>query len=592
MRVLAVLVLLALPSVEASVRLDNALVDRGYVADEPNAEGDGGAVRAALAGEASGILAVQWLHGTCAVACLQADTLAFSLVDSDTLLPGPGRFEAWYGVFADLDGDGWIRPANGRQENAHASIEGSCQASIRADDRNGIGSEQGVVTPYSVRCRRETEWAGEGPVEIVAYVSPGEWNGADVANRGTNAWDPLAEPRSRGAERPDLAFALIAGAPGEITGRYASPSSGADLLLLDQSMLQRLLVEAFSHPVAAVDEARTLVPSDASRVDVDVYDAIDPAIERIYADVVVAPMDAWGCDVARLELGCPKLTDPATEPLRETKDAVLVGVGPAVAPFFAKWERDPQDADREAPSPYLDVVAEVSLAASLVKAHVDAGDRVGRYTPFSNAEFSASGDGRARATPHMSFRAYLGVWQDVDGDGWIGSPVPRGGCPDVYDCGSRPNPHRYDGGEYTPMCGDHMLAGLAPRVDGAFRALLTPEGGRWGVSGVYVLSDRADATGGDPLANDGSAPYDPYDDALLAPRLVMSGPVAVTMTCSQADPGSYRSYERLVTLDGSNLSYGIGVEAATTLEFRDQGIDSTAMVLDVDRITSWTGGGA
>lgn len=612
MRALAALVtvaLLVVPAAAVPARVDDDL-DAGWLGDEPDSEGgalpsargeadtyaaDDGPYADALAGTPVDLLAVEWVHRGCAygVACADASLgrAAAHLLGGDMILPGAGRFEAWYGTFADVDRDGWIRPGNRADENVHMSAARDCGGAtglghLHGADAYGLGSAQGFRTGVALRCPRAHEWTGK-TADIVAYVTPGDWDGADVANRAFDAWDPFAPAPSARREAPDLAFKPTPGHRGEVTGRYHAPASGADLVMLDQSTLETTVVEAFSDPVATLDGRRTMARGPVSLADVDVRTSVDPGVEALYQDVMVSRLDGAGCDVARPERGCRTATDPLTEPLRASSEAHAPFSGPALAPFLPPWERDPQGLPRDDVAPYLDLFIEASLGVPLVKARVDASDALSRRQPARNAHVSANGDGEAHATPHVAVMARLGTWTDVDGDGWIGSPRPAEGCPDVHDCGATPDPHDYASSEFAAACGRHETPGLAKAAAGSFFATLAPRTGSWGL-GVYVLTDRKEADPRrDPLAEDGSAAMNPYDDVLLAPRFVFAGPVTVTLTCSNDAPGLYRSYERLVFLEGSNLAYDILIEGGTTLDVRRGGIDTALGVSDVDDVRGW-----
>lgn len=595
-----------------AARLDSDAFDVGYVGDEPNTAsgqvasgtasvaypGDDQPFGDALEGVPTLILAVEWVARGCAygVACGEAGmgTMMARSTGRGMILPGTGQFQAWYGVFADHDADGWIRPDSGAYDNVHASTMADCNGttplgSFKGNDATGVGTAQGFRTGIAVRCERgaATEWVGADG-EIVAYVTPGDWSGADVANRAFGAWNPLQDPVTRGAEAPDLAFKPRAGAPWEIIGRYFAPSSDADLVMLDNSLLQTTVVEAFSTPVAVLDGPRTMERGSASLADVDLFTALNPAVEALYREFVILPLARAGCDTARIEAGCPTATDPATGSLRAQLDERATLVGPLVAPFVAARERDPQEADRSEPQPYLDIVTHVSTAASLVVADLDMDDVLGRYTPLADAEVSMNGNGRAHAVPYMSLHARLGVWKDGNGDGWIGAPEPHGGCPDVHDCGARPDPHRYDDsyGEFVPLCGPRETGALAPHVDGAFFVTLTPSRGSWG-TGVYVMTDRKEASGHDPLEADGSRASNPYDDLVLGPHVAFSGPVVLTLTCLNEEPGAYRSYERLVFTSASNLDYAVAIDGGTLTDFTLQGVLIEARVTDADTLRGW-----
>lgn len=587
--------------VSALVRLDTGVADVGFIGDEPNVRSSGrvpfewrgspsrfypadaNGLESARQGVPSNVLAVEWVSGSCGAEglCSTAATSTFygNFVNRDrpVIVPGTGRFEAWLGRFVDTDEDGHIRDVNSRTDVVHVSSTGGCGGGTLGAGTVGTGDPYGIVG-LSVRCHRVDEWDGYQGT-IVAYVTPGDWSG-DAVNRAFEA-DPLAAT-DEGPERPDVSFAHVPRDEG-VSGRYVAPASGFELVTLDGSLVQTTVVEAISSPITVFGGPRTKEAQTASLVDVDRYSSLDLTIESIYQNLAVRPAADFGCDPKSPEDGCPATTAGVLEPLRTGAEGAVVAVGPATGAFVADVERDPQEGARGGISPRLDLVAEASLAAPLVVTTYDPQARVTRDVPSLNGP--ASYDGTHRASLVLSLRARLGLWWDMDEDGWIGSPLPAPGCPDVHDCGARPDPHEYEDsrGEYIPLCGNRET-GLAAAAAGSFFATAATASGHWG-SGVYVMSDRHNALdSGDPLADDGRAAHNPYDDLLFASATsyVTSGPIQLTMTCTEDAPGTYRSYERIVFAAGANTLSDVTIHGSTTLDYDAWGISSESDVEDVD----------
>lgn len=576
-RFLAVLlaVLLAPAAFAQSPPVDNP-AGPGWVGDEPNSAGgalpfcsprdpwqeadpscaypaDANGLGPARAASPGRILAVAFEHDLClhqASACGVVEASLFAALGApSTLTPGPGRWTAWSGTYHDVDADGWID----------------------AD-----------------------EWT-PGPVErIVAYVTPADHN---------ERADPVNARYSNDTRDPDFAFAAVGD-----TGRYFAPSSNLDYVLLDGGILETMVIEAISTPVDVGAGRRSVAAGPDSLVEVDVYQAVDPTVEQLYAAVVVATLNAQGCDVefTWLARACPTTTERTVATvvaavvgpldgnpvLQAVEDVASDGprTGPIVGPVESRvdppWPREGLDVDYGEPHLYLDqrLVAATDSVSGLAVSR--------ESTTFTS---SALGDGRHRPLAQSELHARLGVWQDVNGDGVIGTfvaPDPDDGCgADPHSCGQVADPNGYtpeeSDGEFDPLCGAHQTDhGLA---QGTYLAELTTPDGRWG-TGVYVMTDRRDATdpAADQIDDDGRSQFNPYDDLVLdaedgdvGDTLVTEGVIRVHMLCHD-DSGVYAGYERLVFLDGTNRGYPVETTARVTATFAVDGVLRTETVEDVD----------
>lgn len=598
--VIAAAMLLLVAGLASGQRLDTALSD-GWVADEPGSEGgrlpfcaapdpctyppDANGLGPDREGAPGLVLAVMWESRVPQVGGVYASATLAGLGASADVLQGFGRWTAWYGAFHDLDGDGRIDDA--------------------VDDAVGVSTTDGCG--LAPPCAGADEWTPAPAATVVAYVTPGDFNGrADWFNR-RHADDPRA---------PDLVFQAEPG------GRYFAASSGFEYVVVDNGLLETTVLEAFSAPDVAFDGARTHVPGAASLVEVDVHTSIDPSVEALYQASVVGPLRTWGCDVdfTAIAGACPAASERvvaaadaavaraledaglsgALRPVTDAADAARAAVGdagegrrprtdPIVGPLDDRtsppWPAETDGVDWSEPHLFLDQrLVAATNSRSMVTAH----------TSSTSMSSVALGDGAYRPFAQTELHARLGVWKDANGDGVIGRWQEDGaqqvpgvgtvatdddGCPDRYDCGNVDDPNSYDaaasGGEYLPLCGTRHPA--RPNAQGAYVATVTSSTGTWG-RGVYVLTDRVDAKdpGADPLRDDGRAPYDPYDDLVLdaadgdIASVVLRGPITVHMGCND-NSGFYAGYERLFFLDGTNRGYDVHTSATVTAEFAVQG---------------------
>lgn len=516
------------PNVPSSGRLPYPPLD----GDTQDYRADANGMDDARRGDAVRILGVSALVGVEGRA-FDVNTLLASFAGGAFLLPGPQRFEAWLGTWADHDGDGTI-------------------------DRVG-----------------DVEWS-PGYGEVVGYLTP-------LTPTSTQPGNTLF---MRPGGDPDLRFERGDG------GRY-TVAGGFDLLFVDNSMLETTVSEVFDSPVASTGTWRTMIPSESSRIDVDLYKAVDPTVEALYREIVVAPIVGAGCDVDHPENSALDFV---------TGDRCPDGnpVGPAARDALTTLGIDPQDADADSSvgavfAPVLPPYPmEVSGYDHAFESHPYFDLRL-QYAVHNAAQDypahligapSHAASGAAEAPLFAGVYGRLGVWQDANGDGFIGAPQGNERCdPAPYHCGHPlyRDPNDYESSEWLGLCrqgdaGHTVNVTLRPDTPGA----------RWGSAGVYVWTadyHEGAAFGGTPDVLRDSV-VDGTDARL--DRLVLAGPVKMHLTCGWLyDPGQYTSYEHLV-FPSSNIGFGIVLASESVgVRFMRDGILVEEFVQDVDVVPAW-----
>lgn len=606
----------------AAQRIDQHADGTNFVGDEPSVTSAGmleynygNSPSAAYPADANGlgperlstpseILSVVW-NTELIARIATTSTLLSEFAGKDYMVPGTGTFVAWYGQFQDHNGNGWIDDGNRAFDRTHTSAELDCGGTqglgvVSTNDPNGVGKPQGANTQVSLRCARIDEFTPKvlatGASPPVAYVTPGDWR--DYCGDWVNKWAHpeveadgcgeimlIDEPRGSGAESPDFAFK--GGATESIpTGQYVAPGSGFDYLAVDNSLLMTTVIETISEPKVTTSGPRTHEAQLGSLVEVDIYTSVDPAVESAYQESIAATLAATGCgygEAEYLNLGCRKTTDPVTEPIR--KSGPTGAVGPTLAKFFAKQEQCPNRACEDYSAPHLFMDLYMVNSRSIYGVGLNSPGEVGR-------DVAPAGDSTARPVATVEIDAVFGVWTDVDGDGWIGTPEYDPTCPgDPYQCGAKQRPHQTDVNaapdEFTRTCG--AKESLGNQVGGSMAVTLTPAGGGdWGTA-VYVMTDRWNQANQnqDALRDDGRGMFNPYDDLAHdvaeadgeVDSVVTSGPITLHLTCT-APGGAYESYEQLVF--AGPPSSDVTVTADHGLAFEVAGVGTDERVSDTD----------
>ncbi|HLE96002.1 MAG TPA: hypothetical protein VI997_01420, partial [Candidatus Thermoplasmatota archaeon] len=494
---------------------------------------DANGISAARAGAATLVLGARWYHrdpasGSSTATSVDAPLLLAAFDDDDHMLPLPGHFLAWHGTWTDLDRDGWITdPAFTGAAFVDVMSGRTCgERSLRVDDPDG-----GIVGNVSFRCSAADEWDGAttsaDAVEVVGYVTP-------YVPTQTHAGLTLFEEQTR---NPDLAFRLDPTAPEG--GRYLAPRSNFDLVPFDNGLLETTVTEVLSKPTLATTGPRTKIFGDLSLIDVDLYTSIDPNVETLYQDRVLREIASRDCDADHPENNAPlvpRLFEAdgngcvAATPLADVVEATYPTVGPVAARVLPPAENDgPEGVGRHSTRPHVWFDVDLAYAAYVPAAAVTQDGDLGQVAPMA--------DGRAGAPLVAGVYGHLGVWHDLDADGWIGAPAVPHGCGDAYACGTVQDPNLYrDTEEWNPTCRPVGTTGIV-------NATLSSSTGAWGPTGAYLVSD------GEPRSSGFAS--EPFDDVVLdlldadVDRLVLAGPIPVHLVCT-GPPGFYRSYEHVV----------------------------------------------
>lgn len=544
--VLTVLTLLAGPAAAFGTTFASDVTD---FSEEPDTDADDNGIPEAREGLAPvRILNAKWINDATPLftgGLTQTDAVAlFGGFGSRFILPlATGQFQAWYGDWTDIDQDG-------RLSTTEAQYVGAGLTPRTCDDIVGIPGA--VVGDCS---RGPSEWTSVRGANVFSYVSPNAPSTTLVTNNlGIENLEDLLDPPQEPAGEPDITYG-----PWEFPegGRYIAPTDGGTFFFVDNSALETTTVETLVNPVPS-SGARTIAAAEGEPTDVDVYSALDPALESIWHDVVVSTVASTGCSIDR---PWGVLTDAECLSTLPTGDTSSVDptAGPLNAALFPGIVNEDDGRDHTVePRLYFDVHVDLSLWQPLI---VAAGDG-------SAGPFSPDASGRAGAPAYMGVYGRLGLWHDVNADGWIGDPEPASGCPDAYDCGMTADPNDYASPEWDAFCR------ATDRPVGEVLATLTSSEGTWG-SGVYVMVDH-DFYG---LTTLGFAPdwyefdgtsavgYSWYDDAALdladgnPDHLVTEGPIGLHLNCGGlTDAGWYRSYEKILFPEGGNRGYDIVLE--------------------------------
>lgn len=593
MRQLVVLLALSLLAVPAQAQsqapIDSPVTDLGDFRAEPDgAQGpalvDDNGIGPALAGDLSLILNSKWVASPATGATVgttdsDLNTLFDPLVADDMIVPGVvGTFHAWYGEWADHNGDGHVPSGSFTSAFTSFNYAGSTVSGRECSDGSfGLGPIPTVTTPGAALgdCASDTagEWESDPAAVIVSYVTPGRAQRLDL--------QPDGSPRD-----PALNYVYITG-----YAHYVASLEG--FVFVDNSVLQTTAVETLANPTVAASGLRSRVPTTGEPIDVDVYRAVDPTVEQLYA-AVTASLAPTGCEVDR-PLEPVEGENDCVAPIPDAPSSAAV-VGPVAAIVLPPVASEATQDHAAAPHLYFDVRLVLSGNAPPANGPGIRGDSALTADGGNAGVLAPAADGRAAAPAYASVAGFLGAWHDVNGDGFIGAPTAEAGCVDAYDCGLSSDPNTYSAEEWTPFCR------ATDRPNGEILATLTSSTGSWG-SGVYVVTDReffgfsliGDDTDWYEEPGNGGAKASPYDDAALdlqdgdVDALRTSGPIDFHINCDAATtgPGEYHSFEDFLFLDGGNRGYGITLATvAFSAAFQDAGIDTEETVADTDVIAA------
>lgn len=592
-----------------------------YVGNEPNVpsqfclEGivdpsrcatDANGIDAALAGgDPVKILTVRWVDDGAFAEGTNRVLLAFG-GDEFLVLPGGGNgggFDAWYGEWSDLNGDGIIdRPDNSDGDDdivlnadvtgGHAycqnraptiggdgqdvNLDGSNDVDDDEEEAGTIGAGPEADTGISHRCDSVTEFQGIPGKRVVVYVTPGDfndWVNGPIGVEGGGTVTP-------GPSQPDFILGDVSNpddTQSASDGHYVGPSAGFPQVWTDNGVLQTTLTEGIAEPDFTPSQARAYNALNGQVVDADVYKAVDPTAEALYA--ATAGSIWYSPTVAGIN------PDGGWAPLAQ-RNAVLTLLGPQVGPTVATlappFEQDfPDGYDLDDYSgdfgPYLNVFLNTAI----------------QYEP--GVALAADADSvYLEGSSYFGVYGHMGGWWDKNGDGWIGT-ANSDAC-GAHACGAVQDPNKY----YTAKSNGEFFESAAYNNDGEhfyeFDVTLTPDspGQAWGETGIYVLSDnwRQGSATVDPITYRDWNPensrtgasnqysFNPWDDIALqaacwarqqaAPdpactratsptALVPSGPIVAHMVATTySGTPFYTSYEHYI-LPGGNAGYDISV---------------------------------
>lgn len=502
------------------------------------------------------------------------------------LLPGvPYQFVAWYGDWLDHNEDGWLTDGSASATDVTVNAEGTRDCgrtevppSPRLDDRDG------ALGQVSHRCRGVDEWGPASPPlgvgSLVGYVTP-------YVPVYTMPLNSLGAEQTR---QPDLFFAEVSSSEG---GRYAATAGAAanwDVHFTDNSLLQTTVVEVHARPRTTTAGPRLYVHEDAdplARTDTDVFRSVNGDLETIYRVSLLQPLAEAGCDLDHAESAvsgsCPEpLHDalrPVLDPLTGAGSAEAL-VGPTLATLRPTWPQEDSGHDHASGfHPYLDLRLEMSGWRDAVL--------VAQNEPVVAASWSYTADGAHHVPLVASVYGWLGLWNDLDGDGFVGDAEAgqAAGCPDAYSCGARADPNTFEDassrGEWNGLCRAGVGYGVIDVV------LSTPDG-RWGPTGVYVLTDGHEE--GATMVSTARVVDATVEDAVQGDvqTLVLNGPVVVHANCGWVgEPGRYRGYEQ-VLFPAGNLGFDVALATDDVdVAFDRDGAPAIETVRDDDVYPAW-----
>jgi len=313
----------------------------------------------------------------------------------DLIPPGASRFFAWSGFWNDLNG------------NRVLDLEETANPQQPSNPTRGPNHE----------------WA-RSPEPVVAYLEPGSHPGfmsASAAAEGT----------------PDIRFVdRVFSYP-----HHEQEPAPGPVLFLEGSLLSPVTMTTVSAAILAPDGATPYTLRTNSRVDVDRYVAVAPGpVASLYAATlgpIVTPNQSPTLGAYRVEL--PPLGGTGLEST----------AGPAYAALYASYpvEHAP-DSMSTAAGRHADFVSNYAGWIDLLpRSGYAEGSSVFQATAYTlrvggtGSSLGRGVDGGQAVLPGalLHFELRLGLWKDIDGDGFVGTA--RAG--DAYESGTRPSPDDY-----------------------------------------------------------------------------------------------------------------------------------------------------
>lgn len=579
--------------------------------------------------------------GTSGLVNPDAANLFQDFTGSTYMTPGTqSTFTAFFGMWTDLDKDGirdasayWRHGANGhdRQVFVNADDRDACsQQATPTVDEDGMrvaGGQEGNLAPaidspvgVEFRCSSANEWdtvpgwATTKP-EVIGYIAPSDGATGAVLTTVMNPVTPDVESpcpiflieneegcdNPPGQQQPDITYTA-----GDFYGQGTYSWTGVFGFTSDGSILETKVITTISDPIVTTTGLRAKEIGPASLVDVDIYSAIDPTAEALYQGVlhdvvgatasgIVGPVNAAYDDAcaASNDASAPTGVRMCGDDQTSQSDAVS---GPQRARFFGVAEDRSDVFDYSDKHLFLDLAIRESEAIH-AQATADNGGFFG-YVDIADGDTqdngifcydlsgtpdARSGDTSCGAAARYQVDGFFGVWQDLNGDGFVGNPAVAPGCPDAYNCGATqdPNEDLWSFGstdEWTPQC--------LPGKSGATTVTLTTASGNWGPVGAYVQYDDEsdlDSTQG------ARAQFNPYDDIARdasdgSLTLVASGPIEMTIVCTGG--GYYASFE-IVYVPGGLAEDITMTSAVFEMDLVAAGVPEGESIQDVDTQAAW-----
>jgi len=439
----------------------------------------------------------------------------------EIILPGRYTLRAWYGVWNDTNGDRGIRIAF---------------------DVNG------QATPTN-------EWIPEREATLVAYIEPGSRPGLMSSSRGH-------------ADAPDVTLLhdysnhAHAQAGEGYVGIGLSP-----VVFLDGSLLQSVRTTTVAEAILQPDGERPYTLTDASLVDIDVAAAAAPGpVADIFGATLATPVNAIGSPSVG---SCPG--ECRIGPSFATGTALEGPVGALAAGQYVPPAREWLPGSG---------ASNAGRRAEYNASYTPWADLAAAWAPWSGSASRFAGpvpgraaDGRASAMPGvLVFHAWVGLWKDLDGDGFVGAPGE-----DPYAGGTRPTPDAYADprGEFH---GIYPTSPESPARAWNVALTLTPDSD-W--SGVVVLDNfYGSVKCGNEMLLDGIF-------SCLKPGLWGvhgSAPLQFSLHLVAAEPGRLVSSSALLLPTGSP-----GFTACMAPAYLRHGVNEAEWVHDCDVVARWEG---
>ncbi|HVL47601.1 MAG TPA: hypothetical protein VM889_03505 [Candidatus Thermoplasmatota archaeon] len=432
-------------------------------------------------------------------------------VAPDLILPGRGQLWAWHGRWNDLDGDGAIDIA---------------------------------TIPLGPRPRNE--WSPDRQAPIVAYVEPGSHPSF------TNFHRPDEVSPDMYLVWNDDEFAHHSGGDAGIRVSGNIEAAVPYSVLLTGSLFEVVTLSTVTDAILAPSAGgKPYTPRETSLVDVDRYAAAAPGpVAGLYAGALASTLRPFTTP----SLGyCPNACRPgpvsfADTPLEGPGNAL---VGAPFAPYPQEWRPGSLSTNAGRHVEYL-------------AGYEDWIDLHPRWSPLGGGTATRSSplpgrgaDGAMAMMPGVfSAEVRLGLWHDLDGDGFVGTA--REGDP--YHGGSRPVAD-----DYTNPRGEFFGANAVYKGSSSaalsFAVDLFPET-TWG-NGVWPL------------------------DINGRPLNVVTGaePIRIAVARDENVPGYYSAWTTVLMPEGSP-AFTVCTDAVEML--RSIGAGEERLVLrDCDRVAAW-----